>query len=165
MKYRTSEVVMSFREKSAWISFITLLVVFGFYFVSFSASLVAGGRLETTPSVVSAATASTVVHVGFISLFSLLVVALIVSVVVLNIIVAVRSPAEAKSPQDERERLIALKAKRPAYFVLATFAWLSIAVLFLGGGAWVLANAVFFAIWLGELTNYGAQIYLYRRGA
>jgi Ca2+/Na+ antiporter len=157
---------MSFREKSAWITFILLLVVFGFYFVSFGAAFFAGeGRLEAAHSDVNAATARTVAHVGFFVLMGLLVVAIIVGEIVLHIIIAVRSPAEANAPQDERERLIALKAKRPAYYVLATTAFLSIAVLSLGGGAWALANGILFAMWLGELTNYGAQIYFYRRGA
>ena len=158
---------MSFREKSAWINFILLLVVFGFYFFCFGAAFFSGvGRLETAPLDVNVATARTAVHIGFIVLFALLVAVIVFGEIVLHIIAAVLNPSDAKSsPQDERERLIALKAKRPAYFVLVTTAFFAIGVSFLGVGAWTLANAVFFAIWSGELTNYGAQIYFYRRGA
>jgi hypothetical protein len=149
---------MSFREKSAWITFILLLVVFGFYFACFGAAFFAGVRLH--PGF------SWIFGVGFFALFGVLVGAIIVGEIVLHIIVAVRSPADAKSsPQDERERLIALKAKRPAYFVLATTAFLSISLIHTGGGAFALVNGILFAIWLGELTNYGTQIYLYRRSA
>jgi len=61
--------------------------------------------------------------------------------------------------------LIALKAKRPAYFVVVSAAFCSIALIHTGKGAWALANGILCSIWLGELTNYGAQIYFYRRGA
>jgi len=141
---------MSFREKSAWITFILLLIVFGFYFVNFGMAFFAGVRLQN--------------GIGLFVLFGLLVAAIIIAEIVLHIIVAVRSPADAKSPQDERERLIALKAKRPAYFVVVSTAFCSIGLMHVGGGAWALANGILFSIWLGELTNYGAQIYYYRRG-
>ena len=73
-----------------------------------------------------------------------------------------RSPADAMAPEDERERLIALKAKQPAFFVLMAGAFLSVAVMHLSVGPWVMINAMLFVMWLGELTNYGAQLYLYR---
>jgi Ca2+/Na+ antiporter len=157
---------MSFREKSAWITFILLLVVFGFYFASYGVMLASGGgRVEGAHPNMNVETARTAIHAGFSVLFGLLVAAFVIAEIVLHIIVAIRARAEANAPADERERLIALKAKRLAYQVLVSAAWGSMAVVFLGVEAWVLANAIFFAIWLGELTNYGTQIYLYRRGA
>lgn len=138
---------MSFREKSTWISFILLLVVFGFYFVS-----VAGQMIHPVHP-----------HTNFFMLFFMLLLIIVAMEVVFHMIAAIRSPADAKTPADERESLIALKAKRPAFFVLLVAAFLSVGVAHLGVGVWPMLNATLFAIWLGELTNYGAQLYFYRR--
>jgi hypothetical protein len=138
---------MSFREKSAWITFILILVVFGFYFASVADQLV---RPQHP-------------HPNFFVLFVVLLVAIVLMEIVLHIIAAIRSPAEANAPQDERERLIALRAKRPAFFVLMAGMFLSMAVVHLPVGRFTIVHAMLFVLWLGELTNYGAQIYFYRR--
>ena len=138
---------MSFREKSAWITFILLLVVFGFYFASVVDQLIR----PLHP------------HPNFFVLFVVLLVAIVLMEIVLHIIAAIRSPAEANAPQDERERLIALRAKRPAFFVLMAGVFLSMAVVHLPVGRFTIVHAMLFVLWLGELTNYGAQIYFYRR--
>ncbi len=138
---------MSFRERSAWITFVLLLVVFGYYFVSVASQLIH----PVHP------------HRNFFMLFFVLLLIIVVMEVVLHMIAAIRSPAEARTPADEREALIALKAKRPAFFVLMTGAFLSVGVIHLGVGPWPIINAMLFAMWLGELTNYGAQLYYYRR--
>jgi hypothetical protein len=138
---------MSFREKSAWITFILLLVVFGFYFASVADQLIR----PVHP------------HPNFFVLFVVLLVAIVLMETVLHIIAAIRSPAEANAPQDERERLIALRAKRPAFFVLMAGVFLSMAVVHLPVGRFTIVHAMLFVLWLGELTNYGAQIYFYRR--
>jgi hypothetical protein len=138
---------MSFREKSTWITFVLLLVVFGFYFVS-----VAGQLIRPVHP-----------HPNFFMLFFALLLIIIVMEIVLHAIASIRSPADAKTPADERDSHIALKAKRPAFFVLMAAAFLAVAVAHLGVGVWPMLNAMLFAIWLGELTNYGAQLYFYRR--
>jgi hypothetical protein len=138
---------MSFREKSTWITFVLLLVVFGYYFVS-----VAWQMIHPVHP-----------HTNFFMLFFALLLVIVVMEAVLHVIAAIRSPADAKTPADERERLIALKAKRPAFFVLLIAAFLSVGVAHLGVGVWPMLNAMLFAIWLGQLTNYGAQLYFYHR--
>jgi len=138
---------MSFREKSTWITFV-LLLVFLLYFGSVADHIVRPGHA----------------HPNFGMLFLVLLASIVVTNVLLHIIAARRSPADARSPQDERERLIALKAKRPAFYVVMIGAFLSLAVMHLRVGMWVMINATFFAIWLGALTDYGAQLYFYRRG-
>jgi len=139
---------MSFREKSAWISLILIFFGFGAYF-----AVVLHGLI--TPAAH---------HVPYFVFFAALVVAVVISEVVLHIIIAARFPADAKSPLDERERLIALKATRPAFYVLLVGAFLAIGTMHLGARPWVLAHAVLFAIWIAELTRIGTQLYLYRRG-
>jgi hypothetical protein len=140
----------TFREKSAWISFVVILVAFGIYFGLLTLHLL---HPESSP------------HPHFFGLFMLLVVAVVVLEVVLHILVAVRSPADAGAPVDERDRLINLKAARVAFYVLMTGTFLSIGTMHLGATAWFMGNCVFFAIWIAELTRLGSQVVLYRRMA
>jgi hypothetical protein len=141
---------MSFREKSAWISFIVVLVAFGAYSVSIS------GDLPVLASISHPAP----------SLVGLMVVIIAVTVVedVAHSPVALSSPAEALAARDEREKVIALRATRPAFYVLLTGVWLALGAAALGGGVWLLVPATLFAVWVAELTRFGTQIYYYRRG-
>jgi hypothetical protein len=140
---------MSFREKSTWITFLLVLGVFGIFFVS------AGIHLFSP----------THQYHNDLLLFLVLVVVIVVLQVVLHFIVAFRSPKDANTPQDERERLIALKATRPAFYVLMTGAFLAVGTIHLGRGPVLTLHAVLFAMWLAELTRNGAMIYYYRRDA
>jgi hypothetical protein len=138
----------SFREKSAWISFFSFLVVFGIYF---------GNVLLVLLGHTSAR--------GTQRLFFTLLVVLVAVEVLLHALVAARSPREALTPKDERERLIELKATRIAFFVLVGGALLAIATTHHGAGTWVLAHCVLFAVVVAELVRFGSQIVFYRRGA
>ena len=139
---------MSFREKSAWITFV-LLLAFGIYFGE-----VAAHMLDPTRP-----------HANYLLLFVLLVVAIVILEIITHAVIAFRSPREAQTPIDERERLIELRSTRPAFFVLLVGAFLSVGTIHLGTSTWLLAHCVLFAIWLAELTRYGSQLYHYRRGA
>jgi len=140
---------MSFREKSTWITFLLVLGVFGTFFVT------AGIQLF----------GPTHHYRNDLMLFLTAIVVIVVLEVVLHMIVAYRSPKDAKTPQDERERLIALKATRPAFYVLMTGAFLAIGTIHLGRGPVVPLHAVLFAMWLAELTRNGVMIYYFRRDA
>src|SRR5260370_22283120 len=87
---------MSFREKSAWISMLSMSGIYGFYFWS----------------VVHAGPKAGGFHFG-----SLLetIIALVVLQIVLTIPVAIFTPKAAKAPRDERDKLIELRAMRVAY--------------------------------------------------
>ena len=139
---------MSFREKSAWINFV-LLLAFGIYFGQVAAHL-----LDPTRP-----------HANYLQLFVLLVVAIVVLEIFTHAVIAFRSPREAQTPIDERERLIELRSTRPAFYVLLVGAFLSVGTIHMGANTWLLAHCVLFAIWIAELTRYGSQLYHYRRGA
>jgi H+/Cl- antiporter ClcA len=139
---------MSFREKSAWINFV-LLLAFGIYFGNVAAHLLDPARS----------------HANYLQLFVLLVVAIVVLEIITHAVIAFRSPREARTPIDERERLIELRSTRPAFYVLLVGAFLSVGTIHMGASTWVLAHCVLFAIWIAELTRYGSQLYHYRRGA
>jgi hypothetical protein len=138
---------MSFREKSAWVTLV-LLMGFGIYFVEVGSHFFN----PTAP------------HENHFELFVLLVIAMVILEVASHIVFAIQSPRDAKAPLDERERMIALRATRPAFFVLLVGAFLSIGTMHLGASTWTLAHCVLLAIWISELTRFGTQLYYYRRG-
>ena len=136
---------MPFREKSAWISLISISLIYGIYFWSV---------IHAGP------------HAGF-HFGSLLatVIVLIVVQVVLHIVVALAAPKEAKAPRDEREKLIELKATRIAYAGLATsvacacfFGALDPPIVFN-------TNSLLFILVTAELLRTSCQIIQYRRSA
>ena len=88
---------MSFREKSAWISFVTILLVFvPFFWNSYRQFR---GEIAGREAVGTAFT---------------LLLAFVVLEIVLHVILAIRAPREARSPRDEREQLIDMRATRVA---------------------------------------------------
>jgi hypothetical protein len=144
---------MSFREKSAWISLLTLAAVFVLYFANYARMMMGYGSVAP-----------------LIPLIFSLVAALIVSGVVLHLVIAIRSPKEARTPKDERERLIELKATRVAFFVLIAGALATIFVIHLRFARafdrplWMLHTTLFFLI-LAGIVKFASQIVLYRRDA
>jgi hypothetical protein len=137
---------MSFREKSAWISLVSNLAVYGWYFATLAAAWLAdradadafGWRL--------------------IAAFAVLVILEIV----LHVAAAVRAPEDALAPEDERERLIALKSTNLAYGVLASGVVLSIAALLGDGAPFAVLNLLFFALVLATVANYASLIVRFR---
>jgi hypothetical protein len=136
---------MSFREKSAWISLVLILTVFGPYFWLVGRAL----------------TGQTHVHGG--TQFALILLFIVLEIVV-HIAVAARSPRDANAPMDERENLIDLKATRTAFYVLFGGAILSIFTLHFPINVWTLSQFVLFSIVLAELVRFASQIVLFRRG-
>ena len=136
---------MSFREKSAWISILSMAGIYGYYFISVIRSgrwgdSRAGGLLGT-------------------------VVALAIVQTVLTVAVAVLSPRDARAPQDERESLIALRSTRFAYGVLAGCV---ACACFFGGFEPPVAfgtNALLLVLVAAEVLRCGCQIIQFRRGA
>ena len=137
---------MSFREKSAWISMLSMLAIYGFYFWSVIhagpqvGGFHFGGLLET-------------------------IIALVVVQTVLTVAVAIFTPREAKAPRDEREKLIELKAMRVAYSGLATS--VALACFFGAFDPPILfnTNALLFILVTAEILRSACQIVQYRRGA
>jgi hypothetical protein len=138
---------MSFREKSVWISFVSILLVFGAYF--WNVARVLGGRVEYR-AVYNAS-------IG-------LLIAFVVMEIVLHLAVAIPSPTEARAPRDERERLIEMRATRVAFQVLVVGALAGVGMLHVTRSTWVMAQVVLLAIVVAELVKFGGQILYFRRG-
>jgi hypothetical protein len=137
---------MSFREKVAWISAVSMAAIFGLYFWA---------AISSGP------------HFGVFHLSLLVeaVIAFIVLQVALTIVVAMFAPKDAQSPRDERDRMISLKASRAAYSGLAT--GIACACLFAGFNPPIIfnANALLFVLVMTEIMRSAWQIVLYRRYA
>jgi len=136
---------MSFREKSAWISLLSMAGIYGLYFGSVihagpQASFHFGGLLGT-------------------------IIALAVVQIVLNVPVAIFAPTEAKAPRDERDKLIELRAMRVAYAGLAT--GIAFACFFGAFNPPIVfnTNALLFILVTAEILRSACQIVQYRRGA
>lgn len=137
---------MSFREKTAWISMLSMLLISGVYFWSV---------MHSGP------------QVGGFHFGGLLVtiIALVVVQTVLTVGVAISTPKEAQAPRDEREKLIDLRAMRVAYSGLATS--VALACFFGAFDPPILfnTNALLFILVTAEILRSACQIVQYRRGA
>jgi hypothetical protein len=136
---------MSFREKSAWISVLSMAAIYGYYFWSVvrdrpHGHFRVGGLLET-------------------------IVALVILQIVLTVAVAIFSPKEAKAPRDERDKLIELRSIRVAYAGLATA--VAMACFFGAFNPPIIfnTNALLFILVTTEIMRSASQIIQYRRGA
>ena len=145
---------MSFREKSAWISFVSISVVVGYYYTTLFMFL--AENLNANPFE----------NPELVTHFFLSVAAITILEIVLHILIAIRSPQQLLAPKDERERLISLQAFRIAYYVMALLSILAaFVIVHHPGGRWGLGNIVLLIVVLGELTRSGGQIVYYRRGS
>jgi hypothetical protein len=138
---------MSFREKSAWISFVTILVVFGAYF--WNIVRITAHRIDNHTGFV--------ISIGLISAFVLLEIAL-------HVIAVMQSPKEAQAPRDEREQLIQLKATNVAFWVLMACALACVGMLHVTRNAWQITQHVLLAVVVAALVKSGVQIMYFRRG-
>jgi hypothetical protein len=137
---------MSFREKSAWISALSMSGIYGIYYWSVIHSRTQpngfrfGGLLGT-------------------------IITLVAVQVVLIAAAGILAPKEANAPRDERDKLIELKATRFAYAGLST----GIAfACFFGGFTPPLVfntNALLLILVTAEIMRSACQIVQYRRGA
>lgn len=134
---------MAPRERSAWISLWTTLVVYGGYFVFVGQALWAGQPL------------------GFAGPLTTCILVLVVLQVGLQIGLALKS-REPRTPQDERERLIDLKATSQAFHVLQVAAMAAAVTVYFADKA-LMAQAVILALAVSEVARHGGIVLGYRR--
>ena len=136
---------MSFREKSAWISLISIAFV-GFVF------------FLHVPRTLTPAPSPDIFHALLICLAALVVIE-----VVAHAVVAIRAPFDARAPKDERELLIELRAIRRAAYVYAALSMGAVTLLHLGANGGAVGYGVLLALVIAELVNYGSRVLDYRR--
>jgi hypothetical protein len=149
----SSDMDFSFREKSAAVSLAAVLGTYGYYFY-----FVFLGAGPTSPE-------------EMLTWMVGLVVVLVIVEVVFHIVVAALNPREANAAEDERERLIVLKAYRVGYFLMSAGMLLALGRILFGSvfapeevTLLGIANLLLFALVFAEVGHYGAVIYYFRRG-
>jgi hypothetical protein len=131
---------MSFRERIAWITLVSIAVCYGVYLTAI------------------------LQHRATFHLFVICVAAAAAIQVALTVVATVRNPAEAKAPRDERERLIDSRARTLGYYVLVV-GMLSLAIPgHTGGSVRDMLHVSFAGVVAAELTVCIAQIVMHRRG-
>jgi hypothetical protein len=137
---------MSFKEKIAWISVVTTVLVWGSYF----------GFMAATHGQ----------HPGpvyFIAFVAAVIVQTIL-VAAASIVTAVLAPADASAGSDERDRAISQRAYALAYPVLLALILCVAASIHFGARPVAMAYGIMGAIVIAEIVHYAAQIAGYRRG-
>lgn len=140
---------MSFREKTAWVTLCAIVIVSLMYWLH-------------VPSLFEPHPGPWVLHAMGASLAAYVLIEIVAYVVLY-----LRSPKDARTPKDERERLIDLKALRIAYyvFVVGALGGMFITLHLAGGGSVAVGMAVFMAFVLSQIAKHAARIAYYRRGA
>ena len=137
---------MSFREKSAWVTLVSILLVSALYVFHVPAIL------EPHPSM-------WVLHV-----IGLCLAAFIVIEVVAHVVLYLRFPKEARTPKDERERLCDLRATRLAAYVYVVGSFVAVFGGLHGASGFGVGVGVLLSFVVAEIVNYTARIIYYRRG-
>jgi hypothetical protein len=139
---------MSFRDKSALVTIVALLIASVVY----------------VASLVSAAGGKPFVDVAYQPYLIGFVIVLVIVSVVGQIAVAVRSPKEATAPRDERERIIAWRSTSVSSVVLAIAAFVAITLSLAEIDWFWIANSVL-ALWVAaEILSGAVALTLSRRG-
>ena len=139
---------MSFREKIHWVTLVTMIAAFGWYFLAY-------------PWGIAASPAGLWASAGMLLPVT---VAIIIAMTIASAWMAIRTPAEADLKEDERDRSIHYRGTHYAYYPLVVGVWVSIFALFWNAGPAVQLNLLLATVVLAELTRIGVQLYLYRRG-
>ncbi len=140
---------MSFREKSAWITLLSVLICFGVYFWELIAGRAGGHRLGALHS---------------LHLLLLAVAGLVVLQLALTSVAALTTPKHSRAPADERERLIQWRSQAIGYHVLMVLAILLFVPIHFGHSALDMANFALLAVVISTCVVAVAQIVMYRRG-
>jgi hypothetical protein len=135
---------LSFQEKSLWLMFVSLVGVFGFYFVTV---LPANGADVMPHQMV---------------LFTVAVVMLVILQIAGHIVIAI---VDRNTETDERDRLIGLKGTRNAAYVLATGVFLALCAAMVTDGNFLFTHLLLGFWVLAQLVEIGSQLFLYKQGS
>lgn len=149
---------MSFREKSAWITLVLVLLCFGAYFGPIAILHISGRGLAVGGHVISGK--------GWASVHLLMVCVLAFVLLQIGLHLAARwtTPKDGLGPRDERERAIQARSHTLGYYVLMVLT-LVIGVPFHAGlPAALLVNLALLDVVIAGLVVSVAQIIMFRRG-
>lgn len=140
---------MSFREKTAWVTMLAILGVSLMYWFH-------------VPSLFDPQPGFRVLHAMGASIVAYALIELVAWIVL-----RLRYPQDARTPKDERERLIDLKAIRVAYyvFIVGAIGGMFVTLHVIGAHVVGLGMVIFAAFVLSQIAKHAARIIYYRRGA
>ncbi len=144
------KVQMPYREKTAWLALIGMIVPYGAYFGILAAGIFPDKTLPNLP------------------LLGLLAAVSIVRLLILgvgNLYLSRVSPLEARTPLDERDRAITQRSVSSAYYVLIAGMILVGFFLPFTSGGWTIVNTALAAIVVAEIVRYSVVVVNYRRQA
>lgn len=137
---------MAFREKSAWIMFMALLLAGAFYFYTVAGAWVQSGELAGP-------------QVPLIASYTIF---LVVLSVVGHIVISAFAPKDASAGADERDRNILNRAGCSSSIVLATGIVLFLGLYLVTQDGNLLFYAIFASLMVGHVADYALQILFYR---
>jgi hypothetical protein len=140
---------MSFREKSAWITLVSVLICFGSYFVAVVNLRLNGQSWSRAHAHWLLGSTAALVLLQF----------------VLNRIAAATTPSDGRAPRDEREAQIQWRSHTIGYYVLMVLAVGLFAPAHFGHTGPDMANFALLAVVIATLVVAVAQIVMFRRGA
>lgn len=138
----------TFRENSLWASTITTIIIFSWYFTKVFIAL-GDPNFEQN---------------YLIGLFVGVMVLVTIIQIVMQTLLAATSRKEAGRKDDERERMIELKATRVSHYILVLGVWVTVLGIFFKPTALVMGNTILFFFVLSEIVGYVIQLIQYRRG-
>jgi len=152
----------SFKEKSTWISFVSTLLIFGYYFIQLV-------QLDGLPPPEAKQAAN-------VLLLKTIVLSIVVEALFHGMLAATNHKAAAMGA-DERDQLFELKANNMGYWVLGGCVVICIFHLLLSDNIsgyevsdsvtstpYLSAHILIFGFILSELVRFGVRIFYYRRG-
>jgi hypothetical protein len=139
---------MSFREKSAWITLVSVLLCFGVYFgAAFATHWFAGDPRANGWTFLGCVAAFVVLQIG------------------LNLIALWTTPKDGRTPKDERERTIQARSHTIGYYVLVVLVLMLGVPLHLGHvHAHQMMMFALMGVVVTGLVVSVAQIVMFRRG-
>ena len=139
---------LSYREKIIWISLISTVLIFGYYFFQ-------AFRVFNNPDIE---------NTTLVSLFIGVVILISIIQVVLIIILSIVNKKEAEKGGDERDKLIEAKATKISYFILSAGAWTTAFGILITSSAFILINVLIFFLIIAEIVGFSMQLIYHRRG-
>ena len=141
---------LTFQEKSLWASLLTTLILFGVYFV-LAFQIILNPEVGDLPERFS---------IG--ALFTITVIVVIVIETVVHTVLAITNRPDI---EDERAKLISLKATRNGALILAVGVWISFAGLaFTGYSSMLIAHVLLSSFILAEIVRFSSQLVYFQRG-
>lgn len=137
---------MSFREKIAWLTLVTMVVAYGVYF-GILGPAARFGRSSLF---------------DIIWTFGAVVTTQAIVVIIGSIVLAVNARGEARAPADERDRAIARRSASIAYYVLLVGVVVVGMVMPFSDPPWKIINAALAAVVVAELVRNAVVLLSYR---